>query len=378
MKRVVLLAAMVLLSVPAWAQQGSSQSLSEGVIAVAPASRSGVILADAAGADLGRPSAEQARTPSARGSGSMRRPSMVGYIEDSTIGTGLRLRFDSARHITAPDRAEFFYSKCGCYAGLPRNLAVYDPDAPGFPSAIMTDTNAQHLYILGEYGFMQNRASVFGELPVRWLKPQTYISTGGIFDDQSGISDLRLGAKFGLMATDRGQATVLLRFTVPTGDAAKGLGTDHASFEPALVVSNALNDRVGLEAQFGAVLPTGGSAGLPTSSPDKFSGQVLYYGIGPSFDVYSSSTVRFAPVVELVGWRVLSGFQTGNPDLLTGPDTGFAKAKDVAPNIVNIKVGARLIMRDAASIYVGYGKHLTDAAWYDDIFRIEYRVGFGR
>ena len=242
----------------------------------------------------------------------------------------------------------------------------------------MTDTNAQHLYILGEYGFMQNRASVFGELPVRWLKPQTYISTGGIFDDQSGISDLRLGAKFGLMATDRGQATVLLRFTVPTGDAAKGLGTDHASFEPALVVSNALNDRVGLEAQFGAVLPTGGSAGLPTSSPDKFSGQVLYYGIGPSFDVYSSSTVRFAPVVELVGWRVLSGFQTGNPDLLTGPDTGFAKAKDVAPNIVNIKVGARLIMRDAASIYVGYGKHLTDAAWYDDIFRIEYRVGFGR
>src|SRR5258705_5859807 len=135
MKRVLLLAAIVLLPLPALAQQSSSQSLSEGVIAVAPASGSGVILANAAGADLGRPSAEQARTPAARSSGSTRRPSMVGYIEDSTIGTQLRLRFDSARHITAPDRAEFFYGKCGCYAGLPKNLAIYDPDAPGFPSA---------------------------------------------------------------------------------------------------------------------------------------------------------------------------------------------------------------------------------------------------
>src|SRR5262245_56302268 len=203
MKRVVLLAAMVLLSVPALAQQSSSQSLSEGVIAVAPASGSGVILL----ADK----AEQTRTPSARGSGSMRRPSMVGYIEDSTIGTGFRVRFDSARHITAPDRAEFFYGKCGCYTGLPSSLPIYDADAPGNPGGILIDGNARHLFILGEYAMMQNRGSVFVELPVRWLKPQSFAA--GFFDDQSGISDLRLGAKFGLMATDRGQATVLLRVT---------------------------------------------------------------------------------------------------------------------------------------------------------------------
>jgi hypothetical protein len=29
-----------------------------------------------------------------------------------------------------------------------------------------------------------------------------------------------------------------------------------------------------------------------------------------------------------------------------------------------------------SSIYVGYGHALTDATWYDDIVRLEYRVGF--
>ena len=31
-----------------------------------------------------------------------------------------------------------------------------------------------------------------------------------------------------------------------------------------------------------------------------------------------------------------------------------------------------------SSIYFGYGKALTDAKWYDDIVRIEYRHGFGK
>jgi hypothetical protein len=44
---------------------------------------------------------------------------MVGYVEDATIESKVRLRFDSAFHDTAPDRAEFFYAKCGCYSGLP-------------------------------------------------------------------------------------------------------------------------------------------------------------------------------------------------------------------------------------------------------------------
>ncbi|OFW18722.1 MAG: hypothetical protein A3H97_17830 [Acidobacteria bacterium RIFCSPLOWO2_02_FULL_65_29] len=364
-----MLLVMLLVPVTAVAQETTTGAIPEGIVVAAPTLGSGVLLL----AD----SAAQAQTPAARAdAGTRRRPSMVGYVEDSTISTQFRVRFDSMRHIHEPDRAEFFYGKCGCYRGLPPSLSIYDPDAPGNDGGILIDANSQQLFIQGEVGMMQNRGSLFVELPVRWLKPQEFAV--GSFEDQTGISDLRLGAKFGLMATDSGQATVLLRVGVPTGDAEKGLGTDHASIEPALLVAQRVGDRVGLELQVGGVFPAGGSAGLPTAGSDKFAGRVLYYGIGPSFDVYSSDTVRFSPVIELVGWRLMSGFQTGNPAETSGPAAGFAEAKDVSPNIVNIKIGARVVIGDMASIYVGYGHHLTDATWYDDIFRIEYRVGVGR
>jgi hypothetical protein len=305
-----------------------------------------------------------------------RRPSMVGYIEDSTIGTGFRLRFDASQGIHDPDRAEFFYAKCGCYWGLPTNSPLYDPNTPGDRDGLAVDINNNQLYIQGEYAVMNNRASLFAELPVRWLKPQAVAL--GALNNESGISDLRVGGKAQIMSRDNGQATGMLRVTIPTGDASKGLGTDHASIEPALIVSHDFDDRFGAEAEFGAVIAVGGSAGIPTAGSDKFSGSVLYYGIGPSYDVYQSSTLRISPVVELVGWRVLGGFQTGNPNVASGPDTGFAKATDVAANIVNIKAGVRATFGNMASIYVGYGKHLTNAMWYDDIFRVEYRLGLGK
>jgi hypothetical protein len=94
----------------------------------------------------------------------------------------------------------------------------------------------------------------------------------------------------------------------------------------------------------------------------------LYYGLGTSYDVFSSDTVRVAPVVELVGWRVMSGFMT----VCEGAPC-FAEADG---NIVNLKIGARVVMQGLSSIYVGYGKGLTDRHWYDEIFRVEFRRYF--
>ena len=45
-------------------------------------------------------------------------------------------------------------------------------------------------------------------------------------------------------------------------------------------------------------------------------------------------------------------------------------------NIVNVKVGARLVFHDRSSLYIGYGRALTDATWYEDIARIEFRQSF--
>jgi len=91
---------------------------------------------------------------------------------------------------------------------------------------------------------------------------------------------------------------------------------------------------------------------------------VFFYGIGPSFEVYRTDRARFAPVIELVGWRVLGGFQTGTPSDASGT------------NIVNLKIGARASWNYQSSFYAGFGHALTSASWYEDIVRFEYRYAF--
>ena len=80
-----------------------------------------------------------------------RRGSMVGYIDDAVVSSKLRVRFETALHDNLPDRAEFFYAKCGCYRTLPPANAAYDPAAPGPGPGIVTDLNFQQAYVQGEY-----------------------------------------------------------------------------------------------------------------------------------------------------------------------------------------------------------------------------------
>jgi hypothetical protein len=290
--------------------------------------------------------------------GPRRRGSMVGYIEDPVVSSKLRLRFDVGLHIDRPDRAEFFYAKCGCYRDLPASNAAADPDAAGPGPGSVTDLNFQQFYVQGEYARTRN-FSVFAEMPFRALQPQT----PGTFADQRGIGDLRAGVKLALTDTSRQMVSAQVKAFLPTGDSRRGLGTNHVSVEPALLYYQQLSDRASIESQVSVWIPAGGSRGVPVSSADKFSGNVLSYGIGPSIELYHSGAVRFSPVVELVGWRVLSGFQTPTADAS-------------GTNIVNLKLGARVSWGSGGSFYAGYGHALTTAQWYDDIVRFEYRFGF--
>jgi hypothetical protein len=293
-----------------------------------------------------------------------RRPSMVGYIEDSSIESKVRFRFDSGMGNNVPDRAEFFYAKCGCYKYVPP--PANDPDAPGPGQGIPNEINYRELYALGEYA-INERYSVFGELPIRGISPQGFVPTGLLdWEGTTGLGDLRFGGKANVFNNDNGGVTAMVRMALPTGDPKKGHGTNHASIEPSVIVHTSLSDRVGLEAQFGYWASIGGSAGV--NSEDSFAGDVITWGVGPSFDAYSSDTLSISPVVELVGWRVIGGFQTC---VTCGPDPSAG-----GTNIVNIKFGARAMVNGRHSIYGGFGWHLTEAVWYDKLFRFEYRLGF--
>lgn len=349
MKRVILTLLALCLPMTVAAQGTTPSAGAEGI--VVPAAQA----TQAGGSGVAQPGAQAGST--------RRRPSMVGYVNDATIENRIRVRFDAATGMNAADRAEFFYAKCGCYRDLPTTDPAYDPDAAGPGPGVLTLADFQQFYAWGEYA-VNGRLSLVGELPIRALRPQSFLPGTGSFGNSTGLSDLRAGVKLGLASDGNSQITLQLLAQAPSGDSRKGLGNNRWSVEPTLLYWTQLGNRVGLEAQFGTVFPLDGSPGVPARGSDKFSGRVIYYGIGPSIDLITRGSLRFAPVFELVGWHVVDGFSTADGGAIDGI------------NVVNAKFGGRLVVDDRNSLYVGYGHALTDAVWYDDVLRFEYRVGF--
>jgi hypothetical protein len=315
--------------------------------------------------------------PSSEGQGKKPRiqGSMVGYIDDAVIGSQVRFRFDAAWHTQSPDRAEYFYAKCGCYnsqlAGT--GSAAFDPKAPGPQGGAATDLNFQQLYMEAEYA-VSSRLSFFGEIPVRWIQPKSFASDTGTFSNQSGLSDLQAGVKAGLFTGEGSALTFQFKSYFPTGDPARGLGVNHYSIEPGLLYYQKVGSRGAIESQFLFWHPIGGSQGVATLSinpnPGSFAGDVVSYGVGPSVEVYNKGRIRVAPVVELVGWSVLGGFQTAWVNEANTSTTASGT------NILNLKAGVRTTVGSRNSLYVGYGRGLTNAVWYKDLVRAEYRFTF--
>jgi len=285
-----------------------------------------------------------------------RRGTMVGYIADGLIEDYVRVRFDAGFDNNVPDRTEFFYAQCGCNGG-----GAPGPGAPG-AGDLATGLNFQQLIVDFQYA-PHGRVAVFGSIPLRFVQPQSFlVPNANTFESGSGFSDIRAGVKASVVSTDTATLTAQVQGYFASGDAQKGLGTDHASFETALLFHQRLSDRVTIESQFGDWHPIGGSS----FNGADYAGDVLFYGVGPSFELVNTGRLRFAPVIELVGWHVLGGLQQAAGTL--GPADGT--------NIVNLKFGARTTFDEVSSFYVGYGHALTDARWYSNIVRFEYRYSF--
>ena len=304
--------------------------------------------------------------------------SMVGYIENAIVGSEVRIRFDAAFNDAFPDRAEFIYGKCGCFRNpfLVKGPPDSDPNAPGpgpgTTSGIPKDVNFQELSFMGEYAPRGNsRFSTFVLVPFRWLEPQGVAAPGSpgatvAFSNGAGISDVEAGVKFALLASPTRYLTAQLTSYFPSGSASHGLGTNHWSLEPALLYYQRFSQKFELEGELGGWLPIGGSAGAPTAGSQGFAGNIFFYGLGPSYRLINGEQFRLAAVIELVGWNVTGGQETGSGVPSNAGGT----------NIVNLKLGARMSFGNHNSVYIGYGRPLTSADWYDDILRVEYRYTF--
>jgi len=291
-------------------------------------------------------------------------PSMVGYIDNAIVHSEVRVRFDAALNDKTPDRAEFFYAKCGCYRFLTPTNQFYDPRSPGPGPGIPRTVNFQHLYFYGEYS-PHPHFSFFTQLPFRWLQPQSAAGSSQAFPNSGGFGDIQLGMKFAPIVSTRRYLTLQFRASLPSGDAGLGFGTNHYSIEPSLLYYQRLSERFAVEAEVGDNHPIGTSSGLPTATSHGFAGDVFFYGAGPSYQFIKDENFSLAGVLEVVGWNVRNGY-------VTGP----ANPSTAGVNIVNIKVGPRLSFGSHHSVYFGYGRALTSQNWYLDIFRTEYRYSF--
>ena len=283
-------------------------------------------------------------------------PSMVGYIDDPTVQNEVRVRFDAGFNDPRPDLAEFFYK---------------GHSTPVSPTAAFQRTlNFQQLYVNAEYAAGKS-VSGFLQIPFRWIQPVFIPSatrTPDLFSG-GGISDVQAGLKFGAIASETRSLTLQLRADFPSGDGGNGFGTGHYSIEPMALFYQKLSDRTAIEAEMGDSHPIGGTQyhASASSAGQKFAGDVMTYGVGPSFEAVLREHYRIAPVLELVGWRVFGGLQT---------DSANHVEAGAGANIFNAKLGARVCFLSGNSIYAGYGRGLTSNIWYRNLFRIEYRYSF--
>lgn len=276
--------------------------------------------------------------------------STVGYIDNAIVGSEIRTRFDAAFDDNNPDRAEFFYAECGCDSSTARG-----------PNGLVKALNFEQLYLTGEIA-PARRLSFLVDVPLRWIQPQAFVAGSGGFTNQGGISDVQAGFKFAAVAAHREYVTFQFVASFPSGNSTEGLGTAHYSVTPSLLYFQKVTDRFSFEGQLGDTHPIGGDT-------PGFTGDVLNYGVGPSYELYQGENLRFAPVLELVGWKVLGGMQTS-----------FIPAWSITStdgiNIVNLKVGARTSFGEHDSFYLGFGQALTHELWYKHIIRLEYRHSF--
>lgn len=262
----------------------------------------------------------------------------VGYIDPAVPGDVFRLRFDTAYNNRRPTRAEVFYARGA-------------PFGPGLPLP-EPSVDYQDLFAYLEVA-PAPRFSLFVDIPERFLNPEVNANSGG-------LGDVNAGFKYAFVHGDDLVATLQLRTFAPTGDADRGLGTRHVSLEPALLVYKPLGERLAFDGELRYWVPVGGT---------DFAGDVIRYGLGLQYDLFRTRHVLFTPVVEFVGWTVLDGKES-----IVHP-SGLSEVKDASGDtIVNAKVGLRTRLGCWGDVYTGYGRPLTGDRWYENVFRVEFRL----
>lgn len=323
---------------------------------------------------------------------------LPGYIDSAIPQSLLRLRFDSMRDSNRPDRAEFFYPRyvSGTIKSPSTNRVVTTIPGTGlglpFPATSNTSTITPgtrnpvrgrgpgqdvdvppgSVDFLNTTAYLEiaalNRLSVFGSAPHNEASIH-YSPALDLTQTFSGLGDATVGFKFALIATESTYLTFQYTYYIPTGDGIRGLGTEHNSVEPALLLTTRLTDKL---TAYGEVREWRAIGGEPN-----FAGIVRRYGVGAGYQLIETGSFRASPILELVCWQIRKGQETHFEDGNTFDAAGTT--------ILNLKYGIQFDFAGSndpvgwlgrSALYLGYGQSLTPDRWYKDVVRIEYRIRF--
>jgi hypothetical protein len=264
--------------------------------------------------------------------------SSVGYIDSAIPGDVFRFRYDDSFNDRRPTRADFLYPRGG-----PAGPGLPDPQ----PSVDFQDISAYLEFAPYE------RLSVFVDMPVRFINPD-------VGPNHAGFSDVDAGFKYAFLESEDRVATFQFRTYAPTGVSQRGLGTHHATVEPAFLLYNRLTERFAVESEMRLWAPINGT---------DFAGEIVRYGIGLHYDLCKREHYTITPAAEFVGWTLLDGKET------VVPPSGVAFIHDAGgETILNAKLGVFVKFGDRADIYAGYGRPLTGDRWYENTLRLQFRL----
>lgn len=297
-----------------------------------------------------------------------------GYLDLPFVVNQFRVRYDDAYDDNRPDRAEYFYAKCGCFNQVQANAHARGPAQPE------KSIDYQDISTYIEKRFSK-RFSMFADVPVRFINPVVNANAGG-------LANVDAGFKYALLNRNGRYLTFQLRVYAPSGNPGLGLGNGHVSIEPGLLYWRTINDRLFIQGELLNWAPVGGS---------NFAGDILQWGGGIGYVAYrrfdpTARSTRYAanlppqvapqnyflitPLLEGVGWSVLGG-QEFIPGFIGNTYTPALNVVRSAAGdtIFNLKLGVRFT-KGANSVYAGWGHALTQEIWYRNIFRLEYRRFF--
>jgi hypothetical protein len=254
----------------------------------------------------------------------------VSFIDNALPRSQGRLYFDDVTRIRRPTRAGYLL-----------------PDLP-LPE---TSVDFTQLTTYGEVAIIDS-LSMFLTTPMLFLNPD-------VNRNYWGLSNMDVGVKWAFLNTANFLGTLQFRTYVPTA-VNSALDMHQFSMEPALLFNANILDCFTLEGE--------GKYWFPISD-NYYNGQVLTYGLGLAYGQRDPSSIWITPVIEGIGWSVLSG-----RELVPGPMPAVMSSR--GEFIFNLYGGIRFGLGNNMSVYAGYGHSLTGDYWYKDVWRLEFRLFF--